>query len=263
MKFDYFFTITAGRTGSAWLASFIEVNLKIQSVHEPLGIDDFGVKMPDIKLMRTFNMRGNTAQVKEFYKRKLDGIAQLPSYAETNHTLAKCGLVENLAEHKIAPKTCLIVLRRDFAVQCLSYITRGDFRNITIDWQWYLHQGYKNNIVGYAPFEKFGLIGKALWYCYEMDARQIYYEKVYSDRLQLLQVSLENITTLEGAREILNRFGHNAPPILPEVRNQNHHQPNSELHAKIKSIIATLNYDGNSIVERYLENQKQLSLGNA
>jgi len=39
-----YFTITAGRTGSAWLASFLSMNLQIEEVHEPLGINDFGEK---------------------------------------------------------------------------------------------------------------------------------------------------------------------------------------------------------------------------
>ena len=195
MKYKYFFTITAGRTGSAWLTSFLGENLKINSIHEPLGIDDFGVRMPDIRLMRMFNMRGNTTEVQNFYKRKFDEISKLPNYAETNHTLAKCGLIENLANHQIASETCIIILTRDIGKQCLSYITRGDFRNITIDWQWYLHQGYNSNIIGFAPFEKYGLLGKALWYCYEMDARQIYYEQLYSSKIKMVRAKIEEITT--------------------------------------------------------------------
>ena len=38
-----YFTITAGRTGSAWLTSFLSANLNIKAVHEPLEINDFGV----------------------------------------------------------------------------------------------------------------------------------------------------------------------------------------------------------------------------
>ena len=53
-----YFTITAGRTGSAWLTSFLTANLGIDTVHEPFGIDDFGVQMPDIRTMRAFNNYG-------------------------------------------------------------------------------------------------------------------------------------------------------------------------------------------------------------
>lgn len=71
LKYKYFFTITADRTGSTWLASFLDENLKMNSIYAPLGIDEFGVRMPDIKLMRMFNMGGNTSAVQDFYKGKL------------------------------------------------------------------------------------------------------------------------------------------------------------------------------------------------
>lgn len=71
LKYKYFFTITADRTGSAWLTSFLDENLKMNSIYESLGADKFGVGMPDIKLMRMFNMGGNTSEVQDFYKRKL------------------------------------------------------------------------------------------------------------------------------------------------------------------------------------------------
>ena len=53
------FTLTAGRTGSAWLADFLAQNYQVTSIHEPLEIEDFGVRMPDIKVMRSFNNFGN------------------------------------------------------------------------------------------------------------------------------------------------------------------------------------------------------------
>jgi len=122
-----YFTITAGRTGSAWLTSFLSQNLAINAIHEPLGIDDFGTNMPDIRTMRSFNNYGNNDFVKAFWERKF---ASLPNtiYAETNHTLCKCGLVENIFLNQLEDKTTLIILKRDIVKQCLSYIVRNDFR---------------------------------------------------------------------------------------------------------------------------------------
>lgn len=262
MKYNYFFTITAGRTGSAWLASFLGDNLKIKSVHEPLEIDDFGVRMPDIKLMRTFNMRGNTTDVQNFYKRKFDEISSFSSYAETNHTLSKCGLVENIVEHQICSHSCLIVLRRDFAKQCVSYITRGDFQNITIDWQWYLHQNYRNNIVSYAPFRQHGLLGKALWYVYEMDARQWYYEKIYSSKIKIIPAQLEDLTTQAGATKFLEDIGYRNTPILPEARNQSRVKTADALLARVTEMISSFKYDSDAIVTEYLKGGRSLSLEN-
>lgn len=260
MKYKYFFTITAGRTGSSWLTEFLGQNLSIKSVHEPLAIEDFGVRMPDIKLMRMFNTFGNTQDVREFYRKKLDEIAGFPAYAETNHTLSKCGLVENLVEHTIAPRSCLIVLRRNFVKQCVSYINRGDFRNITIDWQWYLHQSYRNNIINYAPFEKSGLVGKALWYVYEMDARQRYYERLFKGKIKIISTTLEEITTEAGAGEFLKQIGHEGEIVLPEARNTNKVKANTDLTSHVRQLVDGLNYDGDAIVAKYLENGRMLSL---
>ena len=49
------FTLSAGRTGTAWLSDFLAVNFNCDALHEPLGIEDFGNRMPDIKIMRSFN----------------------------------------------------------------------------------------------------------------------------------------------------------------------------------------------------------------
>ena len=101
-KFKKYFAITAGRTGTAWLADFLSLNIGIKCIHEPSGILDFGVNMPDIKTMRAFNEWGNCELVKDFWKRKIQNVMQSDEYAETNHTLAKCGLVENIAPSELA-----------------------------------------------------------------------------------------------------------------------------------------------------------------
>ena len=129
-----YFTITAGRTGSAWLASFLSLNLQIEEVHEPLGINDFVEKMLDIRTMRNFNNFGNNDFVQNFWNKKFKTIPG-GVYAETNHTLSKCGLVENIMLHDRSDATTLIVLRRDIVKQCVSYVVRNNFCNITIGWQ--------------------------------------------------------------------------------------------------------------------------------
>ena len=51
----------------------------------------------------------------------------------------------------------IVVLRRNFIDQCISYLNRRDFLNITIAWQWYLHPSYKKNLVNAEPFLSLGL----------------------------------------------------------------------------------------------------------
>ncbi len=185
-QFDYIFTITGGRTGTEWLAEFFAQNLHVPAIHELLEIDDFGTNMPDIRTMRAFNERGYDAVVQAFWKKKLQNISTYQRYIETNHTLAKCGLVESIAASNLSARTTFIVLKRD-GRQCVSYLMRGDFLNITILWQWYLSPNYKNNIVFPIPFLKLGELGPVLWYVYEMEARQCYYQTVYRNELNFIK----------------------------------------------------------------------------
>ena len=139
------FTLSAGRTGTAWLSEFLAVNLNYEALHEPLGVEDFGNRMPDIKIMRSFNENGNNAIVKDFWKRKFSMLAS-NIHIETNHTLGKCGLIENISRSKLAEKSRIIILKRDIVRQCASYVVRHDFVHITTAWQWYLHPSYQKNL---------------------------------------------------------------------------------------------------------------------
>uniref|UniRef100_UPI002B26F1E1 hypothetical protein n=1 Tax=Leisingera sp. TaxID=1879318 RepID=UPI002B26F1E1 len=162
---DFIFTLSAGRTGTAWLAQFLGDNLSVNSVHEPLGVLDFGTKMPEISHMRRFNMLGMDGKMQAFWQNKLAGLRA--PYAESNHTLGKCGLIEALANSDIADRSTVIILRRDLAKQCASYVGRNDFQNITIPWQWYLDMSYANIIVNPKMFRQLGQIGWAMWYALE------------------------------------------------------------------------------------------------
>ena len=150
--------------------------------------------MPDIKVMRSFNNFGNNTTVQEFWERKLSVIQQ-NSYIETNHTLGKCGLIENLYKTPIAADTKIIILKRNIVKQCSSYLVRSDFVHITTAWQWYLHPSYQKKLVNPEPFLKFDGVGLALWYCYEMAARQAFYKLAYSSSIKMIEVSLEDIVT--------------------------------------------------------------------
>lgn len=258
MKFQYFFTITAGRTGTAWMAEFLAQNLGIPAIHEPLAIEDFGVRMPDIRIMRTFNDRGYTSEVRRFHTEKLDRIAQFPAYAETNHTLAKCGLLETLRTHDLAAKTCLIILKRDPLAQCISYLKRGDFLNITLEWQWYLSQNYKNNIVSFRPLERFGLIGKVIWYVFEIDARQKYYQKLYKDDLSFISADLEDIITPDGARRFLEEISIQKDPILPQKKNASPESFDVELNERLRRILGQINYDSDLLVDKFISQSRSL-----
>ncbi|HAL75104.1 MAG TPA: hypothetical protein DDZ82_00435 [Rhodobacteraceae bacterium] len=106
------FTLSAGRKGTAWVSEFLAVNLNCEALHKPLGVEDFGNRMPDIKIMRTFSENGNNAIVTDFWKRKFSMLTS-NIHIETNHTLGKCGLIENISRSQLAEKSRIIILTRD------------------------------------------------------------------------------------------------------------------------------------------------------
>jgi len=249
-----YFTITAGRTGTAWLSNFLSLNLGIEAIHEPLGINDFGTKMPDIRTLRNFNTFGNNEIVRDFWKNKFNSLHG-EIYAETNHTLAKCGLIENLVGSKLSNESTIIILKRNIVKQCASLLVRGDFRNITLAWQWYLHPSYPKIIINPKPFiqlkgkgigEDFGI---ALWYCYEMAARQEYYRQKYGDKLMFIDVSLEEITKLDGAQKILRTLKVSSECKLPPAKNANQVQPAVALVDQVSTIVNSVNFDVEALVK--------------
>lgn len=239
----FIFSITAGRTGTAWIAKFLEEHLGIKSIHEALGIDDFGNQMPDIKTMRMFNERGLTDFVRQFWERKFAGIENYHSYAESNHTLAKCGLLEYAAEFRKNDEFVFLCVRRNHVDQCLSYVNRGDFRNITIDWQWYLSSRYKRIIVNPEPLLKKGYVGSVIWYIYEIEARQEYYKTLYQGKFQFIDLELASMTQADGARKLLRSLGVNAEPRLGYAINASRARENHELRNQIAAQLSQFKFD--------------------
>lgn len=257
---SHVFTLSAGRTGTAWLAQLLGQNLVSGAVHESLLPGDFGTKMPDIRIMREFNNYGMTRRVRDFWRNKL---AALPEkYAETNHTLGKCGLIEALARSDHAADTTVVVLRRNLVDQCASYIVRGDFSQITTEWQWYLSPQYRNVMIDPTPFLPRGAVGRSLWYCFEMEARYAYYLKQYGDKIRFVETSLESAATPNGAQDLLKNLGYSGLVNLPEKTNATTSDVSTLEHLKseVGKVVETMNFNANEIADTYIKGGKKLSL---
>jgi hypothetical protein len=254
----YVFTLTGGRTGTAWLAELLADNLAVPVVHEPLEIDDFGVAMPDIRTMRSFNDRGNDAVVTAFWNRKRELIARQPSYIETNHTLAKCGLIENIADSPLAAASTIIILTRDKADCCASYLLRGDFANATMEWSWFLSPRYRNNIIGYEPFAAMKEFGRPVWFVHEMEARQHYYARLFGGRLRFIAADLAALNTPSGADALLQALGHDGPVRLPPARNVGALQADPSLRQALRTILASVTIDTGAAAEAYIAAGRRL-----
>lgn len=177
------FSLSAGRTGTAFLAELIARNIPAAEVHhERIGYDDFGFENPDLSHMLLFNSRGNVGEVQRFWDQKLRRIlaGEAEVYVETAHALMKAGLVENSVRVCQGHDLHFVRLRRAAVPTLLSYERRGDFMNKSSQWLWYLDDQYPRSLVKSDAFRQFGLHGLALWYLLEVEFRAAYYKELYS-----------------------------------------------------------------------------------
>ncbi len=124
------FTLSAGRTGTAFLAELFAQNLLEAEVHhERVGFDSFGVDTPEVSDLMLYNNRGNVRKVQKFWERKLSRIlrSRVDTYVETSHVLMKAGLVENSVRLCQGHELHFIRLRRAMVPTLLSYECRGGF----------------------------------------------------------------------------------------------------------------------------------------
>jgi len=141
----YIFTITLGRSGSAYLTELLRSNLPDSEVHhERMWPDGFGLDTPDVSHLMSFNTHGNTAAVKQFWRQKFSviGAGNTATYVETSHLLAKVGLMENLGTFLQNTEVDIVLLRRDLEKTVISLLARGDFINSGMSWTFYLDWNY-------------------------------------------------------------------------------------------------------------------------
>lgn len=210
---DLVFTMTAGRTGTRFLAQLIGDNAPDAEVHhERIGFGDFGVHAPDVSLLHEFNCRGVTEPVRRFWHGKFASIldGQAPVYVETSHVLMKAGLVEQVAALAPQHTVHLIILQRDPLDVLTSYHRRGDFGGAANTWLWYLDPAYGQNRMRFGvPEGIHPLIAKRHWYLLEIAVRAEIYAAELADRagIHVHRVQLEHLNEATAAADFLQRLG--------------------------------------------------------
>lgn len=212
MPANLVFTLTAGRTGTNWLAAMLGANLPAcEAHHEILGYDRFGIDSPDLSHLTLFNSRGVCTEVRGFWERKAARVArsQATWYVETSHVLMKAGLVEHLDRFTELGPVHLVALTRDPVDIVASLTQRGDMSNVGNQWLWYLDPEYPQNILDPTPFKAQGLVAVRLWYVMEIQARQAYYEALLVDRggVEVHRHDLGELRGEDGAHRLLADLG--------------------------------------------------------
>lgn len=224
---QFVFTMTTGRSGTAYLAELLGANLPdAESHHEYLGWDQFGLNTPEISHMTLFNSQGNVEKVQDFWRQKLARIAATPHrfYVETSHMLMKAGLVENLAPLTRIGRVHLIHLERDPVATIKSFRARYDFMNLGNMWLWYLDPNYPRNLSGSQELMKLGINGLCLWYITEIRLRAAYYKKLLAENpnVQVHHFRIEELARPAGASRLLAALGVSralSELIIPQAQN--------------------------------------------
>jgi hypothetical protein len=257
---SFVFTMTAGRTGTAWLAKLFAANFDCMARHEYLGFGEFGIYSQDVGLMGAFNHWGNKERVQNFWRRKFSLIPKCSMYVETNHALGKCGLIENLSMLPDDAEVSIVTLRRNWVSQAVSYLTRYDFENMSTVWLWYLDAQYQNNIVSPKPFKDLGTLGYIIWYIAEVEARQAYYRLRFGDHYRFLDAPLEDVTTHAGAQRLLKAFGHTGPVTLPEKANANPKTVSPDVEDQIQGLVSRIRFDPAAVAQDYIDSGRRLDV---
>lgn len=247
------FTITAGRTGTGYLAELFKRNLDCEAHHEFLGPRDHGLRTPDVSHMRQFNCIGNTPWVQEFWERKWNTLPETADlYVETNHTLAKAGLLHNLPTKL---KVDIILLRRSWPDAALSMRSRFDMLSMSDQWLWHLDREYPANILSPETHKGAGWEGDIIRYLGEMEARQEWARLKFADRCNFIDCNLEDIVTESGAQEFLSHWGFDGEVVIPPKINANDVTPRwgDESRFAEKVADAQRKFDAKAIAEQYLE----------
>ena len=217
--------------------------------------------MPDIKIMRTFNDIGMTDSVKDFWQRKFEILSNVTHYSEVNHTLSKCGLIEFMGQYTDLKKNVSIILlrRKNRVKHAVSFLVRNDFSHITLQWQWYLSFRYKRKLIQANPFAAHGNLGLIFWYIYEMEARQEYYKKLYGDRFNFIDFTLEEIVTESGSKNLASSLCINQDLVLPPPNNANKQKPSSEMIELASNFDSICQIDPKEIAEKFINSGERLA----
>jgi hypothetical protein len=267
----FVFTMTAGRTGTAYLAELLRQNVAgAEAHHEILGWDKFGVDTPDVSHMTLYNSAGNHPKVQAFWADKLGRIAKSPApvYVETSHLLLKAGLVENLGPLLAAGTVHLVALERDLYPTVISYRNRFDFLNKGMWWMWYLDPDYPRNILRAPKLLEAGLNGLCLWYIFEMQARGRFYLKALAGqpRVRVYLAKLEELSTPEGAQRLLAELalpGTTPLVTLPPAKNEGKRRIDwgREEEERIQALIRDCGVDPEAVAEAAFQRLLHQQLG--
>lgn len=255
------FSVTAGRTGTAFLAELLGANLAgVEAHHERMSWEAFGLHQPGPAISMRFNGLGWTDEVASFWRGKARGVLASPAavYAETSHLLFKSGLIESLPTWAADRPVHLVHLTRARRPTVESFRKRFDFLTRGNRWMWYLDPEYPRNLVGFAEgLRQHGVDGMIVWYLLEVAVRAAVYRRVTADWpfVRWHEVALETLRTPQGAERFLDGLGlpRSGPLTIPPPANTSDGQALSEgARRRIAALCDAVEVDADALAEEAL-----------
>lgn len=203
-SFRYIFTVTTGRSGTAFLASMLSLLRRTVSLHEP-----------DPSFSTVFRRAQSCAGLaRDFMERE-----KLPSirhrlrghhvYIETSHVFCK-GFLEPTLELLPAESVGLILLDREHrsvasSLQALNTVPGRTEKGMA----WYLSPSDPTCLTRVDRWKELNDYQLCYWYCLEIEARKEYYSRLiqklggryYRTNIELLQ-SFAGLMSLQDSLEL-------------------------------------------------------------
>ncbi|MCW5202362.1 MAG: hypothetical protein QTN59_12780 [Candidatus Electrothrix communis] len=191
LKKRLIFTVTTGRSGTAYLTSIFGYARKVYSVHEPAP--EF------VKVLR--EVQDNPQLANDFWLTdKFPAILQAPAdiYVETSHLVCK-GFLESLLEFKIIPD--LILHRRPARDVACSMFTMGTIPGRSDKGCSFYLSPDDPGVLHLPQWEKLHDYQLCYWYCLEIERRACVYGALFKAAgSRIAETTLASLKTFSGLK---------------------------------------------------------------
>lgn len=196
------FTITTGRSGTAYLARILSFVPNVVAYHEPFPRFNEVVRQ----------VQQNPQIALDFWiNKKLPKIAEemQPIYIETSHLICK-GFLEPLLEIGIVPD--LIFLKRAHREVAESMYRLGSIPGRTeLGLEWYISPD-DNCVLPLKNWQNLHDYQLCYWYCLEIEKRSQIYKKMYLDMSgRFVDLCFKELFTTDGYKRLVKELGLSNP----------------------------------------------------
>ena len=208
------FTVTTGRSGTNYMTNMLSYLPDVYAQHEPAP--------PLHQVLREVQHNPDLAY-QILVEEKLPRIAETPRriYIETSHLVCK-GFLEPMADLGLVPD--IVILRRSPRKVAKSMYELGHIPGRSPVGQQFLVQPDDPGVLPISDPDSLHHYQLAFWYTLEIERRaQAYREKFRDSGSQVVEISLEEFSTVMGYYRFLNTMKLPFPPLINIIKHLRSH----------------------------------------